>query len=219
MRLVMISDTHGQHGELKIPDGDCLIHAGDFTGYDSPEALDAFADWFRSQPHRHKVLIAGNHDRCFQQQPTVTKAKFQGWVHYLQDSGCELEGIRIWGSPWTPRFFDFSFMLARQGEAIKERWQRIPLSTQLLITHGPAQGKADLTSTGIHVGCEALQQRLQHLPELQLHVCGHIHEGYGFYPASQGGYATANASSCRWADPGMNPPLVLDFFDLTTDNV
>lgn len=105
MRLVMISDTHGQHEELDIPDGDCLIHAGDFTGYDSPEALDAFAGWLESQPHRHKVLIAGNHDRCFQQQPTATKARFQGWVHYLKDSGCELEGIQIWGSPWTPRFF------------------------------------------------------------------------------------------------------------------
>ncbi|MBE0506573.1 MAG: hypothetical protein IBX50_07610 [Marinospirillum sp.] len=51
-----------------------------------------------------------------------------------------------------------------------------------------------------------------------VNTVGHIHEGYGFYPASQGGYATANASSCRWADPGMNPPLVLDLSELTADN-
>ena len=92
-----------------------------------------------------------------------------------------------------------------------ERWAHIPKETQLLITHGPAQGLGDLTFTGESAGCEALAEHLPRLPDLQLHVFGHIHEGYGYYPPSaRRRYASANVSSCRWGDPGLNPPLVVD---------
>lgn len=209
MRLVMISDTHGRHEELALPEGDCLIHAGDFSSGWHPQETEAFLQWFAEQPHRHKLLIAGNHDRCFEIRPDQIRLLLPDGVVYMQDSGCDLEGIRVWGSPWTPRFFDFSFMLTR-GEALAERWRRIPNDVELLITHGPPQGMADRTSTGVHAGCEALQQRLQQLPQLRLHIFGHIHEGYGVYPNPSGQHISVNASSCRWADPGLNPPLVLD---------
>ncbi|SFX55518.1 metallophosphatase domain-containing protein [Marinospirillum alkaliphilum] len=210
MRLVLVSDTHGRHEELVLPEGDCLIHAGDFSSGWQLEDVAAFLQWFAGQPHRHKLLIAGNHDRCFEALPEQMLQLIPEGVIYLQDSACELEGIRVWGSPWTPRFFDFSFMLSR-GEPLAERWRRIPDDVELLITHGPPHGLADQTSTGEHVGCEDLKQRLQQLPQLRLHVCGHIHEGYGIYPDRSGRHTTVNASSCRWADPGLNPPLVLDF--------
>ncbi len=31
MKIICISDTHNLHKDLKIPDGDMLIHAGDMT--------------------------------------------------------------------------------------------------------------------------------------------------------------------------------------------
>ncbi|WP_416886366.1 metallophosphatase domain-containing protein [Marinospirillum sp.] len=213
MRLVLISDTHGRHTELQLPAGDCLIHAGDFSSGRSWQELQDFIDWFASQPHPHKLLVAGNHDLQFEQEPCAARARLPSNIVYLQDSSMELEGIRIYGSPWTPRFFDYAFMCPR-GEAMAERWARIPERTQLLITHGPAQGIADLTSTGQQVGCEALIERLHQLPDLRLHVFGHIHEDYGIYPAtSTRGWQSANASSCRWGDPGLNEPLVIDWSD------
>ena len=31
VRLVLLSDTHTHHSELDVPDGDILIHAGDYA--------------------------------------------------------------------------------------------------------------------------------------------------------------------------------------------
>lgn len=210
MRLVLVSDTHGRHKEIRMPDGDLLIHAGDFSSGRSWHELQEFADWFYSQPHRHKVLVAGNHDLLLEDFPADAQSFFKGYAHYLCDSSIVLEGLKIYGSPWTPQFFDYAFMLPR-GLPLADRWARIPEDTQLLITHGPAQGLADETFMGEQVGCEALAERLPQLPDLQLHVFGHIHEGYGYYPpTARRHYASANVSNCRWGDPGLNEPLVLD---------
>ena len=64
MKIVCISDTHCQHRQIVIPNGDLLIHAGDFlsTGWEADALID-FDDWLGELPHPHKVVIAGNHDR------------------------------------------------------------------------------------------------------------------------------------------------------------
>lgn len=31
LKIVCISDTHGMHRKMKIPEGDVLVHAGDIT--------------------------------------------------------------------------------------------------------------------------------------------------------------------------------------------
>ncbi|WP_114416922.1 metallophosphatase domain-containing protein [Marinospirillum perlucidum] len=211
MRLVMLSDTHGRHRDIQVPGGDLLIHAGDFSSGHSWEELEEFADWFRAQPHAHKVVVAGNHDLLMESDPEAGQRLFAGWAHYLKDKALTLEGIQIYGSPWTPRFFDYAFMLPR-GSALAECWRKIPEATQLLITHGPAQGLGDLTFTGVRAGCEALTKRLKQLEQLKLHLFGHIHEGHGIYqPTSLRPYTSINASSCRWSDAGLNPPLCFDW--------
>ena len=66
MRFVVISDTHSSEkrypNRLKLPDGDVLLHTGDFTQTGKPEEIAAFCEWFGAQPHPRKILIAGNHD-------------------------------------------------------------------------------------------------------------------------------------------------------------
>lgn len=211
MRLVMISDTHGRHQELMLPEGDVLIHAGDFSSGKSWDELQAFAEWMHAQPHQHKLLIAGNHDLLLEEHPEDARALLSGCATYLQDEALDLEGIQVYGSPWTPQFFDYAFMLPR-GEALAQQWAKIPTETELLITHGPPQGLGDLTFMGVSAGCEALQTRLQELTSLQLHVFGHIHEGYGCFPAAgPRSYTSMNVSSCRWAEPGLNDPVVWDW--------
>ena len=108
-RVVCLSDTHGLHRRMpEIPDGDVLIHAGDFLGL--RRDLSDFNDWLGELPHRHKIVIAGNHDSLLQESPELALPALSNAI-YLQDSGVELEGLRFWGSPWTPTFMNWWFML------------------------------------------------------------------------------------------------------------
>ena len=67
MRLVCISDTHSLHRRIpEIPDGDVLIHAGDCLGAGTLDDVVHLDNWLGSLPHRHKIVIAGNHDWVFQ---------------------------------------------------------------------------------------------------------------------------------------------------------
>ena len=62
MKLVLISDTHGLHSKVSVPDGDILIHAGDLTNVGKAMEIAEAGEWLRSLPHKHKVVIAGNHE-------------------------------------------------------------------------------------------------------------------------------------------------------------
>jgi hypothetical protein len=63
IRIVCISDTHAKHGRmLPLPEGDVLIHGGDFTNTGSRRDTEDFVMWMDAQPFKYKVFIAGNHD-------------------------------------------------------------------------------------------------------------------------------------------------------------
>ncbi|SET92014.1 Predicted phosphoesterase [Marinobacter segnicrescens] len=210
MRLVCISDTHGLHRRIPaVPDGDVLIHAGDSLGQGTLENLADLNDWLGTLPHRHKIVIAGNHDWVFQEAPELARETLTHAI-YLEDSGVELDGLRFWGSPWTPQFLNWAFMLER-GQALREKWQLIPKNTDVLITHGPPRGIGDQVAVDFRtrgVGCVDLEQRLEQLPNLQAHVFGHIHEGYGQYRRAQ--TRLINASTCTARYEPTNPLIVFD---------
>lgn len=182
MKLVCISDTHGDHEQLVLPKGDVLVHAGDVTGHGTREETQAFMIWLGAQDFEHKVCIAGNHD-TFMEDEAEQAAAFaeSSSVLLLNDSGCQLDGIHFWGSPITPRFYDWSFM-RDPGAPIEAHWNLIPKNTDVLITHGPAHGILDQVyrAPGLmeHTGCPSLLARIQSVMP-SLHVFGHIHEGYG----------------------------------------
>ncbi|MEP1216906.1 MAG: metallophosphatase domain-containing protein [Marinobacter sp.] len=208
MRLVCISDTHSMHRQVQVPDGDILIHSGDCLGVGTLEELEDLDAWFSEQPHRHKILIAGNHDWCLQDEPAEAEALIRNAI-YLRDSGAEIEGLKFWGSPWTPVFFDWAFNLAR-GPAIAERWEQIPGDTDVLITHGPPAGILDEVITDTHsqsVGCDDLTRELERL-RLKMHVFGHIHESHGHLNLND--CLFVNASTCDGSFKPLNPPIVVD---------
>ncbi|MEO1171874.1 MAG: metallophosphoesterase, partial [Myxococcota bacterium] len=94
VRIVAISDTHNQHDALDVPDGDVLVHAGDMSGHGHLRELEAFAAWCEAQPHRHKVVIAGNHDFCFERAEECAQARqLLSSVHYLEDAAVEVAGL------------------------------------------------------------------------------------------------------------------------------
>jgi Icc-related predicted phosphoesterase len=205
MRIVTLSDTHNRHDEIVVPAGDLLVHAGDLTGCGTLPELEAAARWLRSLPHPHKVVIAGNHDFALERRPAESHALFDG-LTYLQDSGTSIGGLRIWGSPWQPRFFDWAFNLDR-GPAIRAKWDLIPSGIDVLVTHGPPAGILDETVAGQRVGCADLLVALRRVRP-RLHVFGHIHESYGRHDAD--GTHFLNASSCDLRYEAVNRPLVVD---------
>ena len=178
MKIVFISDSHGFHKNLVLPEGDILIHAGDVSGRGMESQVVDFMDWFTLQPHKHKIMVAGNHDFFFEQaaQEQINNVISPNII-YLNDSGITIEGIKIWGSPVTTWFYNWAFN-RHHGEEIKKHWDIIPTDTDLLITHGPAFGIRDKTHSGIHVGCNNLLETIK-TNKPRVHAFGHIHEGYG----------------------------------------
>jgi hypothetical protein len=176
MRIVCISDTHARHHLTVVPDGDILEHAGDITRHGSLEDVESFDRWLGTLPHRHKVVICGNHDFCFQEQPQRARALLTNAI-YLEDSGCEIEGLAFYGSPWQPWFGGWAFNLPR-GEELARVWARIPDRVDVLITHGPPEGILDRTSRGDSAGCRDLYLRVMAVKP-RLHVFGHIPEAAG----------------------------------------
>ncbi len=205
MRIVCLSDTHDLHGDLAVPDGDLLLHAGDATMSGTPQQIEAFDDWLARQPHRHKVVIAGNHDWGFQRTPARARALLRH-ATYLEDSLAEVDGLRIWGSPWQPWFYDWAFNLER-GPQIAAKWALIPDGIDVLVTHGPPLGILDRTSRGEAVGCADLLAAIDRVRP-RLHVFGHIHEAYG--RLERDGCIFVNASNCSERYRPVQPPIVVD---------
>ena len=146
-RIVCISDTHNCNEEIVVPDGDLLIHSGDAVTSGTLLEIERFFRWFEQLPHKQKVLIAGNHDWAYQLQPEMVRTLIPDSIIYLQDSSIEIGGLKIYGSPWQPRFFDWAFNLNR-GPEMAEKWAMIPEDIDVLITHGPPNGILDLVLRG-----------------------------------------------------------------------
>jgi Icc-related predicted phosphoesterase len=193
MKITFISDTHTRQGQIPysdLPGGDLLIHAGDImnSGYNKTDIFD-FLHWYDSIPnYDKKVFIAGNHDRMFENHPEDIKewlSKFPNII-YLQDETYEIydletdKSIKIYGSPWQPWFYDWAFNVERNSLKLSGKWEAIPDDTDILVTHGPAWGSVDTVEgrPWDNLGCELLAERIQRFRP-KIHVCGHIHSGYG----------------------------------------
>jgi hypothetical protein len=181
MRLVLISDKHGLHHRIgQLPEGDILVHAGDFmnAGYDPNEAI-SFNRWLGQQPFEYRIVCAGNHDRIFENFPEEARLLLSNGI-YLEESGFTIEGLSFWGSPYTPEFLDWAFMYPLGSQA-RGHWDRIPDKLDVLITHGPPFGILDQTRrNGTHLGCEELLKAVTKRRP-RVHVFGHIHGGAGIY--------------------------------------
>lgn len=167
MKILHLSDTHGCHRRLRdLPEADVVVHSGDFTMNGSEaEAID-FMNWFCDLPYRHKIFICGNHDDC------LYGANIDGLdanVHYLCNSGIEIDGIKFYGIP----MFMGDCVTGRQSR----NYARIPSDTDVLITHSPAYGILDFDDS-INYGSEELLERLSSL-RIKAHLFGHIHAQHG----------------------------------------
>lgn len=202
-----VHGLYGALNSLMPKEGaDVLINAGDLTNIGERSTVEYAIQWHINQLkyYKHVVLIAGNHDRSF--DPKFNKEPNPYWdmetaarlnttkpfwlqdllkslegtnVHYLEDSGVTIDGVKFWGSPWTPWFHGTYWAFNKwRGAESKEVWNQIPFDTDVLITHGPPAYILDYVDSGEYVGCEDLDYRIKEINP-QYHFFGHIHEAGG----------------------------------------
>ena len=208
MKLTFISDTHYQHHKLQLESGDVLIHCGDFTRRGGLDDVESFATFIERQDFKHKIVIAGNHDFSFEDKRRQKAEKYLSnhSLIYLNDSGVEVEGLKFWGSPVQPEFFDWAFNRKR-GEELRDHWDLIPEDTDILITHGPAYGILDLCADGRRVGCHDLLEAVEKIKP-KIHAFGHIHEDYGVIEKQ--GTIFVNACNVDERYRMVNMPITLE---------
>lgn len=219
MRILAISDTHNKH--LQIPSRfiensdnsvDTIVHAGDVSSRGYKGEIIDFLKWYNELNFKNKILIAGNHDFYFEEgKPEDIAAMLAEYpnITYLNDSGVEIDGVKFWGSPVQPWFYNWAFN--RKGTDICKHWDLIPNDTCVLLTHGGFKNCGDLNKTkrGEHVGCPYLEYKINKLNHLKIFIHGHIHEGYGTFTTEKNVLAV-NASLLNENYTMINEPIIID---------
>lgn len=230
MKLVCISDTHNRHdkigdfhstdnfGNAKEPlSGDLIIHAGDATGQGSVRELKQFLEWYSKLDFKYKIFVSGNHDFGCETNPELYKQMCTDLgIIMLNHESVVIDGIKIFGSPWTPWFHDWAFNAGRTvNEAahykkpfIGDLWAQMPKDTNILVTHGPPYDILDECPDGRRVGCQELSKRIS-LVKLDLHFFGHIHHSQG--ELHQDGTSYYNVCICDERYYASNPVTIVEY--------
>ena len=218
VRFVCISDTHCLHRDVNIPECDYLIHSGDITNYGEPDVMNDFMDWLRELKknkivRKECIVVPGNHDVTL--YPEFMEKHY--WRYFwdidnidniyttniiiLRDKGIELDGIRIFGSPWVKPASQWAYCSSN----LNDKYSRIPMNTDILITHTPAFGKGDNST----FGSSELTNRINIVKPL-INVMGHVHFGYGiiFDDTTYINAALANSSATQI----INKPITFDLY-------
>jgi predicted phosphohydrolase len=204
------------HESVTPIEADVAVFAGDSCGWGSRKDLDVFCEWFAKWPAPRKIMIAGNHDWCFQRHPHLTPLIAHAYgITYLRDDWVIVDGVKFYGSPWQPWFHDWAFNLPRDGWELRKFWEDIPEDTDVLITHGPpymildkATYRRSKDADSDHGGCKILRTEVITRIKPKVHIFGHIHEGYGMMEV--GSTTFVNAASLDESYINHNPVQVVE---------
>lgn len=183
MKIIALSDLHGNLPEID-PSADLVLIAGDICSHGKPHYqlkwLETYFKPWLNKIQAPVIGVAGNHDWPFYkiEYPYLRKDLDNlnlKWT-YLEDSQTIVNGLKIWGTPWQRKFYDWAFNL--KPEDLKHKWELIPDDTDILVCHGPPYGYGDLVERNENVGCPYLLDKIKQI-QPKLVVFGHIHSGYG----------------------------------------
>lgn len=194
-------------------------------------------------PGNHDFCFDITHNKFNQTARLVLEER---GMHFLLDTRCEIEGLVWYGSPWVPNLKGWAFydrgrdyfvnaprdievlVTHDPPEGVRDGALTQNLSVEMLHLvlqrHARAEWTADQTIKLIraglkeeHVGSSALARYVKRCPRLELHIFGHVHEGYGVTRPRAGemGHIVANAASLTRAYKPLNPPVVIDLSDST----
>ena len=205
MKAVVLADNHTDY-DFETPEGDLLIHCGDFTFHGNPKEMEKFKNYLKRQPHEHKLFIFGNHEK-------VDK-ELTYWIDYLEDetgAKCihekeyKINGLKFFGSSYTPQFMNWGFM---QDEETRERyWENMYDGMDVLVTHGPPMGIMGKIEDGTEIGCEYLRKFVDRVKP-KYHFFGHNHAGAGV--TSRNGTLFVTAAILTEHYQKFRPPIVVN---------
>lgn len=185
MKIWFISDTHGLHNNLNIPEVDLIIHCGDESNNSNPHLNEhesrRFFEWFSVLPAK-KIFVPGNHSTAIYNG--LVKPEEYPSIKFLIHELYEYNGLKIFGSPYTPSF-GTSWAYMRKRNRMFDVWENIPNNIDILLTHGPPKGILDLTrdretNNIVQVGCKSLHNKVMQIKP-KIHAFGHIHREAEFY--------------------------------------
>lgn len=192
LKIVIVSDTHGQHKKFEYPPGDILIHAGDLTRTGTLLELKRLDKFFGTLPYKYIIVIAGNHDFFLDKKVEKCRKILKNCI-YLMDSSVVIEGLKIYGTPWLPWYCSWGFTICK-GRRVKNKWDMIPDDTDILITHTPPHGTLDKNMFMANRGCRHLKDRVKSIKP-KLHIFGHVHENHGVEQHSSTTYVNASLTN------------------------
>jgi len=191
-----------------MPPGDVLIHAGDATWRGLPSEIVEFGNWMRIQEYAKRIFVPGNHDILFETDLKKAMEYLGDGIDVLINAEVKVDGVNIFGSPWTPAFGKGWAFQLKDREHQKMNWDLLYSGIQVLVTHGPAYKVGDWA--GEHMGDNVLQRRIHDIEPLA-HIHGHIHEGYGVNRSSHEPWPiTVNAAICDGQYKPVNLPIVIN---------
>ena len=204
MKIWHISDTHGFHHQLNIPEGiDLVIHTGDCSNrmdpYTNEPEVRQFIEWYEQVPIPNKIFIPGNHDTSIERNLIKGSNFISAGIHLLNHDWISIElnsgwqslansdkvgstvvpskSIKIFGSPYTPTYGQWAFMKSR--ETINRVWEQIPEGMDIVAVHGPCKGILDLSYNRQNelefCGDNALRKHILNRVKPKYFLSGHIH--------------------------------------------
>lgn len=224
MKVIHISDTHNKHNQIYWPfnlsDADMIIHSGDFSGVGAKYELENFFYWFQNLPIKYKIVIAGNHDKCFDSKFWGVNSNMEEYSKdiikeftknennfFLMNETIEIEGINIYGSPWSKWFHGDNWGFNIPLGTDEEFYSKLPNKIDILVTHAPPLGKLDRTNNGNYAGCESLLNKVKQIKP-KYHLFGHIHEGAG--ETFDGDTIYLNSSIMNFLYEPVNSPQIFE---------
>lgn len=230
VKIAAVSDCHGMLDRVvDFPEADILIIAGDYcpnfidyrfvsktaisTGEDAVHQLawleTTFIPFLQTLKYKKIIIVSGNHDWVHYHPETrdLARKALAPVAQYIQDEIIEVEGIKIYGSPWQPWFHNWAFNLPRHDRGkstTKYTWDKIPEGMDVLIFHGPPFDILDETLEGEKVGCPYMAKKIFSLYQKpKLVLFGHVHESYGVYRSTN--ITFGNVSLCTRKYTPTNP--------------
>ena len=182
MKIWHISDSHGFHKQLQVPEGiDLVIHTGDCSNYMDPFTNElevrGFIDWYEQIPIPNKIFVPGNHDTSIERNLVKASDFITRGIHLLNHDWMDVNGIKIFGSPYTPTYGQWAFMKSR--ETINRVWEQIPEGMDIVAVHGPCKGMLDCSYDRQNVleycGDSALRKHILYRVKPKYFLSGHIH--------------------------------------------
>ncbi len=175
MRILAFSDLHHSRPRAEMiaeaaADADLVIGAGDFCNHREalPEAMNLLAGIAAPM-----VVVPGNAESAEE----LRDAAHAGTT-VLHGDAMEIDGIRLFGLGYGVPVTPFGSWSCDLTETAAEAMLATCEAADILITHSPPKGVADVTSAGHSIGSTAIHAAIRRL-EPKVALCGHVHDSWG----------------------------------------